>query len=70
ESFSHSHKLRETLVAVQQLDKNMSSLRAWLSHIEAELSRPIVYATCDDKEIQRKQSQQQTVRGVLAAPHC
>ncbi|XP_028296146.1 LOW QUALITY PROTEIN: nesprin-1-like, partial [Gouania willdenowi] len=55
-------KLRETLVAVQQLDKNMSSLRAWLSHIEAELSRPIVYATCDDKEIQRKQSQQQELQ--------
>ncbi|TNN68504.1 Nesprin-1 [Liparis tanakae] len=34
-------KLRETLVAVQQLDKNMSSLRSWLAHIETELSRPI-----------------------------
>lgn len=52
-------KLRETLVAVQQLDKNMSSLRSWLAHIETELSRPIVYDTCDDQEIQRKLSQQQ-----------
>ncbi|KAF3849909.1 hypothetical protein F7725_019628 [Dissostichus mawsoni] len=52
-------KLRETLVAVQQLDKNMSSLRSWLSHIETELSRPIVYDTCDDQEIQRKLNQQQ-----------
>lgn len=52
-------KLRETLVAVQQLDKNMSSLRLWLAHIETELSRPIVYDTCDDQEIQRKLSQQQ-----------
>ena len=52
-------KLRETLVAVQQLDKNMSSLRSWLSHIETELSRPIVYETCDDQEIQRKLKQQQ-----------
>lgn len=52
-------KLRETLVAVQQLDKNMSSLRSWLAHIETELSRPIVYDTCDDQEIQRKLNQQQ-----------
>lgn len=52
-------KLRETLVAVQQLDKNMSSLRSWLAHIETELSRPIVYDNCDDKEIQRKLNQQQ-----------
>uniref|UniRef100_A0A8C6UBY0 KASH domain-containing protein n=1 Tax=Neogobius melanostomus TaxID=47308 RepID=A0A8C6UBY0_9GOBI len=55
-------KLRETLVAVQQLDKNMSSLRSWLSHIEAELSRPIVYDTCDDQEIQRKLNQQQELQ--------
>lgn len=55
-------KLRETLVAVQQLDKNMSSLRSWLAHIETELSRPIVYDTCDDQEIQRKLNQQQASR--------
>ncbi|MEQ2208337.1 Nesprin-1, partial [Xenoophorus captivus] len=52
-------KLRETLVAVQQLDKNMSSLRSWLSNIETELSRPIVYETCNKLEIQRKLNQQQ-----------
>uniref|UniRef100_A0A3Q3FN38 Spectrin repeat containing, nuclear envelope 1a n=1 Tax=Labrus bergylta TaxID=56723 RepID=A0A3Q3FN38_9LABR len=55
-------KLRETLVAVQQLDKNMSSLRSWLAHIETELSRPIVYSTCDDQEIQRKLNQQQELQ--------
>ncbi|XP_027140369.1 nesprin-1 isoform X4 [Larimichthys crocea] len=55
-------KLRETLVAVQQLDKNMSSLRSWLAHIETELSRPIVYNTCDDQEIQRKLNQQQELQ--------
>ncbi|XP_073712130.1 nesprin-1 isoform X2 [Misgurnus anguillicaudatus] len=55
-------KLKETLVAVQQLDKNMSSLRSWLSHIETELSRPIVYETCDSHEIQRKLSQQQDLQ--------
>lgn len=52
-------KLRETLVAVQQLDKNMSNLRSWLAHIETELSRPIVYDTCDYQEIQRKLDLQQ-----------
>ncbi|XP_061756512.1 nesprin-1-like isoform X2 [Nerophis ophidion] len=55
-------KLRETLVAVQQLDKNMSSLRSWLSHIETELSRPIVFDTCDEQEIQRKLNQQQELQ--------
>uniref|UniRef100_A0A8C2KL13 Spectrin repeat containing, nuclear envelope 1a n=1 Tax=Cyprinus carpio TaxID=7962 RepID=A0A8C2KL13_CYPCA len=55
-------KLRETLVAVQQLDKNMSSLRSWLAHIETELSRPIVYETCDSHEIQRKLNQQQDLQ--------
>lgn len=57
--FCRVKKLRETLVAVQQLDKNMSSLRSWLAHIETELSRPIVYETCDSHEIQRKLNQQQ-----------
>ncbi|XP_013867052.1 nesprin-1 isoform X3 [Austrofundulus limnaeus] len=55
-------KLRETLVAVQQLDKNMSSLRSWLSHIETELSRPIVYDTCNSQEIQRKLHHQQELQ--------
>lgn len=68
-------KLRETLVAVQQLEKKMSSLRSWLSHIEMELSRPIVYDTCDEKEIEKKLNQQQvnatthkTVRGSTYIP--
>lgn len=56
---TRTKKLRETLVAVQQLDKNMSSLRSWLAHIETELSRPIVYDTCNFQEIQRKLDLQQ-----------
>uniref|UniRef100_A0A7M4FMH3 KASH domain-containing protein n=1 Tax=Crocodylus porosus TaxID=8502 RepID=A0A7M4FMH3_CROPO len=55
-------KLKETLVAVQQLDKNMSSLRSWLAHIESELSKPIVYKTCDSEEIQRKLNEQQELQ--------
>ncbi|XP_041279944.1 nesprin-1 isoform X4 [Onychostruthus taczanowskii] len=55
-------KLKETLVAVQQLDKNMSSLRSWLAHIESELSKPIVYETCDSEEIQKKLNEQQELQ--------
>nr|XP_057913483.1 nesprin-1 isoform X8 [Doryrhamphus excisus] len=55
-------KLRETLVAVQQLDKNMSSLRSWLAHMETELSRPIAYDACDFQDIQRKLDEQQELQ--------
>ncbi|KAM7172378.1 nesprin-1 isoform 5-T6 [Macrochelys suwanniensis] len=55
-------KLKETLVAVQQLDKNMNTLRSWLAHIESELSKPIVYETCDSEEIQRKLNEQQELQ--------
>ncbi|XP_036398068.1 nesprin-1-like [Megalops cyprinoides] len=53
------NKLQETLSAVQQLDRGMSSLRSWLAHMETELSRPVTYHTCDSHEIQRKLSQQE-----------
>lgn len=58
-SFNRMKKLKETLVAIQQLDKNMSILKSWLAHIESELSKAIVYETCDSKEIQRKLNEQQ-----------
>uniref|UniRef100_A0A8C6V408 KASH domain-containing protein n=1 Tax=Naja naja TaxID=35670 RepID=A0A8C6V408_NAJNA len=55
-------KLKETLVAIQQLDKNMSNLKSWLAHIESELSKAIVYETCDSEEIQRKLNEQQELQ--------
>ncbi|ELK26490.1 Nesprin-1 [Myotis davidii] len=55
-------KLKETLVAVQQLDKNMSSLRTWLAHIESELAKPIVYDSCNSEEIQKKLQEQQDLQ--------
>ncbi|XP_077587828.1 nesprin-1-like isoform X2 [Stigmatopora nigra] len=55
-------KLRETLVAVQQLDKNMSELRTWLAGAEAELSRPVAYDSCDFQDIQRKLQLQQELQ--------
>ncbi|XP_058468686.1 nesprin-2-like isoform X4 [Solea solea] len=55
-------KLKETLVTMQRLDKNMSNLRSWLSRIEAELSRPITYSVCHHEEIQRRLAEQQELQ--------
>ncbi|XP_035534355.1 nesprin-2 isoform X4 [Morone saxatilis] len=55
-------KLKETLVTVQQLDKNMSNLRSWLSRMEAELSRPITYSVCHHQEIQKRLAEQQELQ--------
>ncbi|XP_015245715.1 PREDICTED: LOW QUALITY PROTEIN: nesprin-2-like [Cyprinodon variegatus] len=55
-------KLKETLAKLQQLDKNMSNLRSWLSRIEAELSRPITYSVCHEKEIQKRLAEQQDLQ--------
>nr|XP_029131758.1 nesprin-2 [Labrus bergylta] len=55
-------KLKETLVTVQQLDKNMSNLRTWLSRIEAELAKPLVYNVCHSDEIQKKLAEQQDLQ--------
>ncbi|XP_055018144.1 nesprin-2-like [Boleophthalmus pectinirostris] len=55
-------KLKETLVTVQQLDKNMSNLRTWLSRIESELSKPVVYNVCQSDEIQRRLKEQQDLQ--------
>ncbi|XP_054910388.1 nesprin-2-like [Poeciliopsis prolifica] len=55
-------KLKETLVTVQQLDKNMSNLRSWLSRIEAELSRPITYSVCHENEIQKRLAEHQDLQ--------
>uniref|UniRef100_M3ZVC2 KASH domain-containing protein n=1 Tax=Xiphophorus maculatus TaxID=8083 RepID=M3ZVC2_XIPMA len=55
-------KLKEALVTVQQLDKNMSNLRSWLSRIEAELSRPITYSVCHENEIQKRLAEHQDLQ--------
>uniref|UniRef100_A0A3B3V428 Spectrin repeat containing nuclear envelope family member 4 n=1 Tax=Poecilia latipinna TaxID=48699 RepID=A0A3B3V428_9TELE len=59
---SQVRKLKETLVTLQQLDKNMSNLRSWLSRIEAELSRPITYSVCHENEIQKRLAEQQDLQ--------
>nr|DBA14412.1 TPA: hypothetical protein GDO54_005386 [Pyxicephalus adspersus] len=55
---SRVKKLKETLVIIQQLDKNMSNLRTWLARIESELSKPVIYSICDDQEINKKLEEQ------------
>uniref|UniRef100_A0A669DS26 Spectrin repeat containing, nuclear envelope 2b n=1 Tax=Oreochromis niloticus TaxID=8128 RepID=A0A669DS26_ORENI len=40
----------------------MSNLRTWLSRIEAELAKPVVYSTCHSDEIQRKLAEQQDLQ--------
>ncbi|KAK7140539.1 hypothetical protein R3I94_012967 [Phoxinus phoxinus] len=55
-------KLKETLVTVQQLDKNMSNLRTWLSRVEGELAKPIIYTICHNDEIQRKLTEHQDLQ--------
>ncbi|XP_040189336.1 nesprin-2 isoform X2 [Rana temporaria] len=59
---SRVKKLKETLVIIQQLDKNMSNLRTWLSRIESELSKPVIYSICDDQEINKKLEEQKDLQ--------
>lgn len=56
-------------MTVQQLDKNMSNLRTWLSRIEAELAKPVVYDVCHGDEIQKKLAEQQVGRSILGLSH-
>lgn len=46
-------------MTVQQLDRNMSNLRTWLSRVEAELAEPVAYELCHAHEIQRRLGEQQ-----------
>ncbi|XP_043093802.1 nesprin-2 isoform X3 [Puntigrus tetrazona] len=55
-------KLTETLVTVQQLDKNMNNLRSWLTRIEAELAKPVHYNICHRDEIQKRLTEQQDLQ--------
>ncbi|XP_052468626.1 nesprin-2-like isoform X3 [Carassius gibelio] len=55
-------KLKETLGTVQQLDKNMINLRTWLSGVEGELAKPIIYSICHSDEIHRKLAEHQDLQ--------
>ncbi|KAM6311325.1 nesprin-2 [Aegotheles albertisi] len=59
---SRVKKLKETFAFIQLLDKHMSNLRTWLARIESELSKPVVYDTCDDQEIQKRLAEQQDLQ--------
>ncbi|GAA6103692.1 nesprin-2 [Tachysurus ichikawai] len=58
------NKLKETQAAVQQLDKNMSNLRSWLSRIEAELTMPVLYNICNGDEIQKRLEEQKAIPNI------
>lgn len=60
-------KLKDTLVAVQQLEKKMSNMRTWLSSVESELAKPVVYSVCHSDEI-KKQLEEQQVGSFLRSP--
>ncbi|KAG7271876.1 hypothetical protein CRUP_036019 [Coryphaenoides rupestris] len=55
-------RLKEALVTVQQLDSNMSSLRSWLSRVEARLHRPVCYSACHHQEIQLRLADNQELQ--------
>ncbi|XP_046877069.1 nesprin-2-like isoform X4 [Hypomesus transpacificus] len=55
-------KLKETLVTVQQLDRNMSNLRSWLARVENDLSTPVTYCVVHQDEIQRRLAEQQELQ--------
>ncbi|XP_073426946.1 nesprin-2 isoform X5 [Dendrobates tinctorius] len=59
---SRVKKLKETLVTIQQLYKNMSNLRTWLARIESELSKPVIYSICDEQEINKKLEEQRDLQ--------
>ncbi|KAM3917975.1 nesprin-2 isoform 2-T2 [Leptodactylus fuscus] len=59
---SRVKKLKETLVNIQHLYKNMSNLRTWLARIESELSKPVIYSICDDQEINKKLEEQRDLQ--------
>uniref|UniRef100_A0A671L8B7 Spectrin repeat containing, nuclear envelope 2b n=1 Tax=Sinocyclocheilus anshuiensis TaxID=1608454 RepID=A0A671L8B7_9TELE len=42
--------------------KNMSNLRTWLSRVEGELAKPIIYSVCHSDEIQRKLAEHQDLQ--------
>ncbi|KAG9336199.1 hypothetical protein JZ751_002546 [Albula glossodonta] len=60
-------RMQETLVAVQHLEGNMSSLQSWLADTETILSQIITYHTCESQEIQRKLNQQQEIQRDIEA---
>ncbi|CAE1330631.1 SYNE1 [Acanthosepion pharaonis] len=49
---NRKHKLKETLQAMQQFDRDTDNLRKWLQQMEDKLNAPLVYTECDYKEIE------------------
>ncbi|XP_069771897.1 uncharacterized protein [Narcine bancroftii] len=55
-------RLQARAASICALDSEMNSLCSWLSHIEHELSKPLVYTHGDHEEIERKLAEQQELQ--------
>ena len=55
-------KLKETLVALHQLENSMINLKTWLGAVEYNLSSPLQYENSDFSEIQKKINEQQVAK--------
>ena len=49
-----ARKLRQTMSAVEQLERSLSQLREWLSSVESQLATPLRYERPDFPEIEAK----------------
>lgn len=58
------NKLNVALATLQQLEKKIQDLRWWLLDVEHQLTRPIIYETCSNAEIQH-QLRKQLVNNVI-----
>ncbi|XP_076464753.1 nesprin-1-like [Babylonia areolata] len=57
-----TRKLKETVLAVKQLESSMRNLSHWLATVEQELAAPVVYHDCDMQEISAKLQHTQDVQ--------
>lgn len=61
------NKLTVALGTLQQLEKKIQDLRWWLLDVEHQLTRPIVYETCSNAEIQLQLRKQQVNNSLSSA---
>lgn len=59
---SRKHKLKQTLQAMQQFDRDTANLRKWLEEMENKLHAPPVYVECDYKEIEKHMQYQKDLQ--------
>ncbi|KAL8590281.1 hypothetical protein ACOMHN_006397 [Nucella lapillus] len=55
-------KLKETVLAVKQLESSMRNLSQWLAMMEQELNAPVIYHDCDMQDIHAKLQHAQDIQ--------